>query len=92
VYNVGDRTQPCGTSAYISLGIDISPSTKALNFLWERKELISLFKLTKNFNLDNFYGKPGCHVVSNAFSVYKNTAAIDMLLKFKVTWSVSLIH
>jgi hypothetical protein len=39
------------------------------------------------------YSKPRCHAVSKAFSISKNTAAIDMLLmKFKVTWSISLIH
>jgi hypothetical protein len=53
----------------------------------------SLITLTENFNSGNLYSKPRCHVVSNAFSISKNTAAIDMLLlKFKVTWSVSLIH
>jgi hypothetical protein len=63
-----------------------------LNFLLERKELISRIKLVKNFNLDNSYSKPECHVLSKAFSIYKNTAAIDIfLLKFKVTWSISLI-
>jgi hypothetical protein len=32
-------------------------------------------------------------VVSNAFSISKKTAAVaKLLLKFKVTWSVSLIH
>jgi hypothetical protein len=91
LYNVGDRTEPCGTPACISLGADSSPSTESLNFLWERKELISLIKLDENFNSDNFYSKPKCHVLSNAFSISKNTAAVDMLLlKFKVTWSVSL--
>jgi hypothetical protein len=32
-YNVGDRTEPCGTPAYIFLGVDSSPSTEILNFL-----------------------------------------------------------
>jgi hypothetical protein len=50
--------EPCGTSACISLGVDISPSTETLNFLWERKEPISLIRLIDNFNLD---------VVSKAF-------------------------
>jgi hypothetical protein len=34
-----------------------------------------------------------CHVVSKAFSISKNKAAVDiLLLKFKVTWSASLIY
>jgi hypothetical protein len=86
-------TKSCDTLACISLGVYISPSTETLNFLWERKELISLTRLIGNFNLDNVYSKPRCHVVSKEFSISKNTAAVDMLLlKLRVTWSVSLIH
>jgi hypothetical protein len=93
LYKVGDRTEPCGTPACISLAVDISPSTETLNFLCERKELMSFIKLIENANLDNLYSKPGCHVVSKAFSISKNTAAVDiLLLKLSVTWSVSLIH
>jgi hypothetical protein len=51
--------------------------------------LIVLIKLIKNFNLENPYSKPRCHVVSRAFSISKNTTAVDvLLLKFKITWSV----
>jgi hypothetical protein len=75
---VGERTEPCGTPACITLGIDNSPSTETLNFLYERKELISLIKLVKSSNLDSLYSKPECHVVSKAFSVSKNTAALDI--------------
>jgi hypothetical protein len=83
LYNVEDRTEPCGTPACISLSVDISPST----------ELMSFTKLIENFNLDNLYSKPGCHVVSKAFSISKNTSAVDiLLLKLRVTWSASLIH
>jgi hypothetical protein len=39
--------------------------------------------VTGKCNLDNLYSKPGCHVVSKAFSLSKNTAAVDML-KFRV--------
>jgi hypothetical protein len=85
--------ETCGTPACMFLGADISPSTETLmNFLWER-ELIRLIKLIENYNVDNLYSKPRCHVVSQVFSISKNTAALDMLLlKFKVTWSVSLMH
>jgi hypothetical protein len=71
--SVGDRTEPCGTPACITLGVDISPSTETLNFICERKEPISLIKLVENSNLDNLYSKPECHVVSKAFSMSKNT-------------------
>jgi hypothetical protein len=72
---VGDRTEPCGTPAFISLGVDISPSAETQNFRCERNELISLIKLIENSNLDNLYIKPGCHVVSKDCSISKNTAA-----------------
>jgi hypothetical protein len=79
--------------ARISLGVDISPSTETMNLRCERKELMSLIKLVENSNLDNLYSKPECHVVSKDFSMSKNTAAVDkLLLKLRVTWSVSLIH
>jgi hypothetical protein len=90
--SVGDRTEPCGTPALIILGVDISPSTKTENFLLERKEIMSLIKLDEKSIFDNLYNKPLCHVVSNAYSIFMNTAAIDMLLKLRVTSSFSLIH
>jgi hypothetical protein len=91
--SVGERTETCGTPACITLGVGISPSTETLNFLWERKEPMSLIRLVENFNLDSLYSKLGCHVVSKAFSMSKNTAAVhSLLLKLRVTWSVSLIY
>jgi hypothetical protein len=30
--------------------------------------------------------------VSKAFSISKNTAAVDMLLKLRVAWPVNLMH
>jgi hypothetical protein len=52
-----------------------------------------LIRLIENFNFVNLYSKPKSNVVSKAFSISKNTAAVDMLLlTFKVTWSVSLLH
>jgi hypothetical protein len=54
---------------------------------------MNLTKLVENSNLDNLYRNPGCHVLLRIFSMSKNTAAIDMLLlKLRVTWSVSLMH
>jgi hypothetical protein len=67
LYNVRDRTEPCSSSACISLGLDISHSTDTLKFLWHRIKLIRLIKLIENFKLDNVYGNPMCHVVSKAF-------------------------
>jgi hypothetical protein len=59
----------------------------------ERKELVSLIKLVENSNLDHLYSKPECNVVSRAFPMSKNTAAVNkLMLKLRVTWSVSLIH
>jgi hypothetical protein len=54
---------------------------------------MSLIILVEKFNLDNLWSTPGCHVVPKAFSISKNTATVGiLLLKFKVTWSASLIH
>jgi hypothetical protein len=74
------QKEPCGTSVCISFGVDNSP----LNFLLDRFESISLIKLVENYNFDNLYSKPMCHVVSKAFSMSNNTAAVDILLKFRV--------
>jgi len=99
LYSVGARTEPCGTPASISLGVDSSPSTETLNFLWDRYEPISFIKLTESCNFDNLYNKPGCHVVSKAFSMSKNTASLSyslgtcssnsacLLQVFDVLWS-----
>jgi len=92
LYSIGERTEPWGTLSCISLGVDNSTSTETLNFLLERNDLISLIVLAERFHLINFYSKPGCQVVSKAFSISKNTAAVERLLTFKVTWFVSLIH
>jgi hypothetical protein len=75
------------------LGIDILPSTETQNFCCYRNELRSLIIQVENSNLDNLYNKSGCHVVSEAFPISKNTAAVDiLLLKIMVTLSISLIH
>jgi hypothetical protein len=80
------RTDTCGTPACINLGVDISPSTETKNFLLEKKELMSLIKVTENSNFDDLYIKPVCHVVSKTFSIYTNISSVDMLLlKLRVT-------
>jgi hypothetical protein len=84
LYNVGDRTEPC---SYISLGVGISPSAETPNFLWERKEIMSLTRLIENFSLYNLRTKKMCHMELNAFSISKTTAAVDtFLLNLNVTW------
>jgi hypothetical protein len=45
--------EPCGTSGFVSLVVDVSPSTEVLNFLLEIKEL-SFITPVQNINLDNF--------------------------------------
>jgi hypothetical protein len=70
-----------------------SRSTITLNFLLEMNELIKLIKMGEKCTLKSLYSKQGCHVISKVFSISKKTAAVDiLLLKFKVTWSVSLMH
>jgi hypothetical protein len=93
LYRVDTMKEPCGTPESISRGVESSFSIIILNFILERNELISLTKLGQRCNLDTLYSKPGCRVVSKAFSTSKKTAAVDkLLLMFRVTWSVSLIH
>jgi len=88
-----DRTEPCGTPACISRGANISSSTETLNFLSNRNDLIRMSMLTENCNWYSMYKKPGYHKASEAFSISKNTAAVNtQLLEIKVTWSVSLIY
>jgi hypothetical protein len=89
---VCDKTEHCGISACMSLGVYISPSTETLNFLWENIALICFIRLIEKLYSYSLYSKQTCHVLWNAFSISKNTAAVDiLLLKFKVKWSVSLM-
>jgi hypothetical protein len=86
LYNTGARTEPWGTPAAIFLGEESSPSTETLNFLLLRNEAISFIKLAENVNSNSLYSRPGCHVVSKAFWISKNTATVDiLLLKLRVT-------
>jgi hypothetical protein len=49
--------------------------------------------MIENLSFINLYSKSRCHAVLKAISISKNTAAVNMLLlKLKVTWSISLIH
>jgi hypothetical protein len=49
--------QRCGTSAFISYGIDISPLVESLNFVWERKELGSIVILLVKIPVYTIYVK-----------------------------------
>jgi hypothetical protein len=77
---VRDRKEPCGTLACISLGLDSSPSAETLNILGEREKLIRMARLIENFNSDKLYSNSMCHVVSNAFSISKDTAPVDIIV------------
>jgi hypothetical protein len=68
--------EPCGTHACTSLGTDILSLTKALNFPLERKKSNKLVHIGQKFKIDNLCNKPGCHTVSKAFSISKNSAAV----------------
>jgi hypothetical protein len=81
LYNVGDKTEPCGNPAGIYLDIDISPSIETLNSHCKRNALINLITWVENSNLDNLYSKPWHHVVSKAFAISMNTAAIHVIVK-----------
>jgi hypothetical protein len=46
---------------------------------------MSFINLVEKSIFDSLHSKPVCHVVSDAFSISKNTAAVDMLLKLRAT-------
>jgi hypothetical protein len=76
LYRVGTSKGTCGTSC-------ISPSTVTLNVLLGRNELTSLIIPDEKYNLDSSCNKTWCQVTSKAFSISKNTTAIDkLILKF----------
>jgi hypothetical protein len=66
--------------------VEISPSTET-EFSIRKTELMSLIKLAEKATFDNLYtsSKPVYRVVSNAFSISKNTAAVVLLLKLRVS-------
>jgi hypothetical protein len=68
---VGDRTEPCGTPACISLGVDISPSTEWLNFHCERIDPVSLIRLVEN---------PYCHYIASAPTTQKTASVLETCL------------
>jgi hypothetical protein len=72
LYSTGARTKPCGTPAATFLG----ELPETLNVLLVKKEAIGLMRLIGNCNSDSLYSRPRCHVVSKAFSMSKNTAAV----------------
>jgi hypothetical protein len=53
IHHDSSDVRPFGIPACISVGIQVSPSTEGLNFLFERKKLINFTLLNKNFNSDN---------------------------------------
>jgi hypothetical protein len=69
--SVGNRTeQHCGNSAFICHGIDISPLVETLNFLWGRKEVVSIvILLVKHSSLHNLYKKYQGPMMSKAFAL-----------------------
>jgi hypothetical protein len=93
MYRIGKKTEPCGTPACISRNVGIASVAETLKFPSGRNELIALIMLAENCDWINLLNKPGCSVVLKAFLISKYTTAIDkLLLKFKVMWSVILIH
>lgn len=79
MYNTGARTDHSGTPAPISLGVENSPFTEVL-FSVSEKEPISLTRLVENYNSDSLYSRTNCHIVSKAFSIFKNSAVVDIIV------------
>jgi hypothetical protein len=93
IYTVqcGRQGKPCGTPACISLGVDISPSTETPNFLRERKELISLIRLSvvlrsaKKLRINTDFG--GSLTPADA-----RTALVDFLAVCEVSLEICLLR
>jgi hypothetical protein len=68
LYNTGARAEHYCTLAAIYLGDESSPSAENLNVLLVKNDSISLTRLAENCSSDNLYSRPGCHVLSKAFS------------------------
>jgi len=64
---VQDRTGPSDTLVCISVGVGVLFLTEVLNFMFDRKELISLIVLPEKFSFNKSHNKPRCHAVSKAF-------------------------
>jgi hypothetical protein len=77
LYRVGDRTDPYGTPLVFLSGSRHFSFNRNSEFSVS-KEIISLIMLAENFKENNFYKKPGCLLVSKAFSMSKNTAAVGI--------------
>lgn len=73
-----------GAAAFVSVGTYFSLSKEFLNFLFERKGLNTFIKVAENYSSFRVTSKTLCHMVSMAFSVFKNTAVVDIVLKYKV--------
>jgi hypothetical protein len=55
--------------------------------------LVMVLFPTSNSRLKTPLDRPECHVLAKIFTISKDTTAVNMfLLKFRVTWSASLIH
>ena len=68
-----DRRGHFSSQACISLGVDVRLPTETLNFLLQNNEPINL--------ISTLYNKPVCPAFLKAFSISKNTVAIDILLQ-----------
>jgi hypothetical protein len=78
-------TSQDGTLSHSLLHLSGSPSTTTLKFLLVRNKLISFTKFDEKSNFNSLYSEPGCYVLSNAFPIFKNTTAIDiMFLKLRL--------
>jgi hypothetical protein len=90
LYSTGARTEPWGTPAYIFLAEKFAVYQDFKFSVSEKRR----WGLSKILILTIYtYSRSECYVMSKAFSISKNTAAVDIsLLKFRVTWSASVIH
>jgi hypothetical protein len=83
---------PYDITASNYLGVNISPSTESLSFLFERMEIVSLSKVAENAILIIYIGSRSvipCHM-SFRYSKYCGRRYTSVVLRVK--WSVSLMQ
>jgi hypothetical protein len=54
--------------------------------------VITLLTPVEDLNFDKVYENPRCHAVPKAFCSVQESHIDILVIKLKVTWSVSLVH
>jgi hypothetical protein len=86
---VQDRTGPCDTLVCISVGVDVLFLIEVLNFMFDRKELISLIVLPKSLISISHTTNQGAMQCQRLFDVRDTLTMKKLLIKLKIKWSLN---